>query len=172
MRTRHIGRSATTLGAVLLLTAGLGTTGAQATAGQARMAGDSYELVVNQVAETQDWCNGAGCAEHQSTVAKLYIKYTYVEDADGNLISKPIRAHIAGSTRTWTDLLLAGFHATSQVTLGPVYVQTPQYRYGVDGVWIGQHDRTDQWDTEVALSSALADRSSKGGTMDVNFWRG
>lgn len=168
MNTRTIGRAVTGLGVAALMATGMNVGTAQA-----RTTGTgSFEKVVNEVDERQDWCNGMGCAEHQHTNAKLVIVYTSDEDEDGNVTAKPTSAHLKGRTRTWTDLVLAGFHATSQVTAGPVYFQTPQFRYGVDGTWIGTSDRTDEWVVAVPLSSALADRSAKGGVLDINFTRG
>src|SRR5262245_38999153 len=75
------------------------------------LSGTSFDRAVHEVDETMDWCNGMGCAEHQHTRATLFITYTYVEDEDGNLVARPTGAHISGTTRTWTDLKLAGFHA-------------------------------------------------------------
>jgi hypothetical protein len=138
------------------------------------LAGKTLDKVVNQVDETKDWCNGMGCAEHQRTIAALHIEYTYVEDDDGNISAKATRAYISGETTTWTDLKLAGFHATTQVSLGPMFFQTGQYSYGVDGQWIPSRVgswRTDVWQEDVPLATAQADRSSKGGLMDVNFWK-
>ncbi len=174
-RARFTGRALAVTAIASVLAGGLCPGSAQA-AGVARSAprglSGTYENVVSSVDETQDWCNGMGCAEHQHTHARLLIRYQYVEDDDGNVSANAISARVEGETRTWTDLKLAGFHASSQVALGPVYFQTPQYRYGVDGQWIGQSDRTDVWDVSIPLKTAMADRASKGGFMDINFSRG
>lgn len=66
------------------------------------------------------------------------------------------------TTRTWTDILLGGFHGAVRVFLlnaqgDIVGVSDPVHTYGVDGKWIGVHDRTDIWtatfDPQVAAST-------------------
>ncbi|MFJ3339557.1 hypothetical protein [Streptomyces sp. NPDC086766] len=66
------------------------------------------------------------------------------------------------TTRTWTDILLSGFHGSVKVLLvnaqGDCVDVSPVHVYGVDGKWIGTHDRTDTWtanfDPKVAASTA------------------
>lgn len=172
LKKRSIGWPLTVMAIAMTASTALTTGTAHASPGP--LTGDTIDKAVHEVDETQDWCNGMGCAEHQHTKATLFIRYTYVEDADGNIVAKPTEAFIKGETRTWTDLKLAGFHATTQVTLGPAFHQTPQYRYGVDGQWIPSttgSDRTDHWTDTVPLNAAMSDRANKGGLMDVNFWR-
>jgi|GraSoiStandDraft_47_1057283.scaffolds.fasta_scaffold514982_1 hypothetical protein len=131
---------------------------------------ETFTKIVNQVTadtEDQNWR-----AEHMSTHAELHIEYVSKEDPDGNITATPIRAFITGTDRTWTDLVLQGFHGNSQVELEPAAYQTGRHRYGVDGKWIGQSDRTESWYEEVPLSTAQADRLSKGGAMKVTFAKG
>ena len=60
---------------------------------------------------------------------------------------------ISGHTRTWCTVDLRGFHGSViAVLLGadgkvvwPPNPQDTKHQYGVDGVWVGTHDRTDYW---------------------------
>lgn len=53
------------------------------------------------------------------------------------------------STRTWTDILLGGFHGSVNAALfdvnGTCISKTNVQTFGVDGKWVGNHDRTDPW---------------------------
>src|SRR4051794_26659056 len=60
--------------------------------------------------------------------------------ADGNL---------RAVTRTRSVVLLGGFHGCVQATVhdaqGTLIAKSAPHTYGVDGVWVGQSDRTDAW---------------------------
>jgi hypothetical protein len=75
---------------------------------------------------------------------------------------------VQGTTRTFTTTDLGGFHGSVTTILADANQiavsggQNPQYRYGVDGRWIGQSDRTDAWPTAsqpfsipVAITTAV-----------------
>jgi hypothetical protein len=66
------------------------------------------------------------------------------------------------TTRTWTDILLAGFHGAVNATLfdanDTCIGKTDSHTYGVDGKWIGQHDRTDYWNYRFDPSVAAQAR--------------
>ena len=108
--------------------------------------------------------------DHMCTTADLHVVYTTVENDDGSETRKPTSAYISGNVHTWEMNVLSGFHGTTQVKLGSTYFETPQYRYGVDGRWIGVSDRNDPIDVEVPVKTALADRSTAGGVMYAEFW--
>jgi hypothetical protein len=60
---------------------------------------------------------------------------------------------IDGTTRTWTDVRLAGFVGGVDVALldankNILYV-TPLQDYGVNGKWLGGSDRTDRWNESI-----------------------
>ena len=67
------------------------------------------------------------------------------------------------TTRTWTDILMAGFHGGVKAQLadanGICVAQTPVHVFGVDGKWIGQHDRTDTWTYNVDPATAAKAKS-------------
>jgi hypothetical protein len=134
------------------------------------IAGETFTRIVNE--KTADTTDQNWGAEHMSTHAALHIEYSAVEDEDGNITATPVRAFLQGEDRTWTDLVLAGFHGNSQVELEPVAFQSANHRYGVDGKWIGQSDRTDPWVQEVPLTTAQADRASRGGIINITFRKG
>jgi hypothetical protein len=68
---------------------------------------------------------------------------------------------ISGHTRTWCTIDLRGFHGSIvPVLLGtdgkavwPPNPQDAKHQYGVDGAWIGTHDRTDYWSNQVDSGS-------------------
>ena len=129
---------------------------------------------VNQVTGRRDWCSITGCAEHQETTATLVIVTRITEDDEtGETSGKPIRAYIAATTTTWTDLKLAGFRATTQVRIGPDSFETDVHRFGVDGQWIPSSvgsRRVDHWSANVPLPFALKAQRGKG-WMAVGFVR-
>ena len=59
--------------------------------------------------------------------------------------------------RTWCTILLRGFHGSALPLLldgagkaiWPSDPDNQKHQYGVDGVWIGTHDRTDYWANQV-----------------------
>jgi hypothetical protein len=70
-------------------------------------------------------------------------------------------------THTWCTIDLRGFHGSViPVLLGadgkavwPPDAQAAKHQYGVDGVWIGQHDRTDYWSHQVGPGVVAQARS-------------
>jgi hypothetical protein len=74
---------------------------------------------------------------------------------------------ISGHTHTWCNVDLRGFHGSVLPVLldangKAVWPSDPdgnKHPYGVDGVWVGTHDRTDYW-TNQADSGALAKAKS------------
>jgi hypothetical protein len=74
---------------------------------------------------------------------------------------------IFGHTHTWCTIDLRGFHGSViPVLLGadgkavwPPDAQAAKHQYGVDGVWIGQHDRTDYWSHQVGPGVVAQARS-------------
>jgi hypothetical protein len=64
---------------------------------------------------------------------------------------------ISGHTRTWCTIDLAGFHGSalpvivdaSDMIIWPTDPNAQKHQYGVDGVWVGTHDRTDYWANQV-----------------------
>jgi hypothetical protein len=64
---------------------------------------------------------------------------------------------ISGHTRTWCTVDLRGFTGSTLAFLldvngkviWPADPDASKHRYGVDGVWIGTHDRTDYWANQV-----------------------
>lgn len=134
-------------------------------------ASETFTKVVNEI--TVDTGDQNWGAEHMSTHAELHIEYASVEDPDGNLTAKPIRAFLRGENRTWTNLVIQGFHGNSQVELEPVAYQTANHRIGVDGTWSREgSDRTERWYEEVPLATAQADRAKVGGKVKVTFRKG
>lgn len=97
------------------------------------------------------------------------------DEESGSTSSTPVSAYIEATTTTWTDLLFAGFHATTRVKLnGTESFETDVHRFGVDGKWIPSpvgSRRTDNWSYPVPLRTALADRQIKGGQMIADFVR-
>ena len=69
------------------------------------------------------------------------------------------------TTRTWTDILLGGFHGGVQVLLvdanGKCCGKSPVHVFGVDGKLIGTHDRTDDWTASFDPGIAAATVSLK-----------
>ncbi|MEU6318141.1 hypothetical protein [Streptomyces sp. NPDC047009] len=69
------------------------------------------------------------------------------------------------TTRTWTDILLSGFHGAVKVLLvdaqGDTVDVSPVHVYGVDGKWIGVHDRTDTWTATFDPKAAAQTTSLK-----------
>lgn len=69
------------------------------------------------------------------------------------------------TTRTWTDILLAGFHGAVNAALfdgdGICIGKTNSHTYGVDGKWIGTHDRTDEWSYKFDPAVAARARTMK-----------
>jgi hypothetical protein len=67
---------------------------------------------------------------------------------------------VTGTTRTWTATLLGGFHGGCYLIFSdendfPVPDgQSPLWRYGVDGRWIGRSDRTDAFTWYLDLGTA------------------
>jgi hypothetical protein len=68
---------------------------------------------------------------------------------------------IFGHTHTWCNIDLRGFHgsalpvlvdATNKV-IWPSDPDSQKHTYGVDGVWIGTHDRTDYWSNQIDSAS-------------------
>lgn len=76
---------------------------------------------------------------------------------------------VSGHTRTWCTIDLAGFHGSVIAVLfdgdgkaiWPSNPQATKHQYGVDGVWIGTHDRTDYW-TNQADAGVLGQARSLG----------
>lgn len=69
------------------------------------------------------------------------------------------------STHTWTDILMAGFHGSVNATLydanNVCIGKTDVHTFGVDGKWIGQHDRTDPWSFKFDPGVAAQAKSMK-----------
>jgi hypothetical protein len=61
--------------------------------------------------------------------------------------------HIDASTRTATFTWFGGYHGGTKLLLADgddiVIGETALHRFGVDGTWIGQSDRSDYWSEEV-----------------------
>ncbi len=125
------------------------------------------DTIVNHV---DSYAPSSWGGDHMHTTADLHIVYRTVESDDGSESRAPISAYISGNVHTWEMNVLAGYHGTTQVKLGSTYVETPQYRYGVDGRWIGVSDRNDPIRYDVPVKTALADRASVGGRMYAEFW--
>jgi hypothetical protein len=73
---------------------------------------------------------------------------------------------IAGTTRTWTRTWFGGFHGAVSVILtdeNDDYVPHPRVlqRYGVDGTWIGQSDRTEPWAVYIDANNAQRVRQAR-----------
>ena len=69
------------------------------------------------------------------------------------------------TTRTWTDILMAGFHGGVNAELadgnGICIARTPVHVFGVDGKWIGTHDRSDAWSYKLDPGTAAKVTSMK-----------
>ena len=69
------------------------------------------------------------------------------------------------TTRTWTDILLGGFHGAVSAALvdgnGICIGKTDAHTFGVDGKWIGNHDRTDSWSYKFDPALAAQARSMR-----------
>ena len=64
---------------------------------------------------------------------------------------------ISGHTRTWCTIDLSGFHASALpvildangTVIWPRDPNAEKHQYGVNGAWLGNHDRTDYWTNQV-----------------------
>ena len=64
---------------------------------------------------------------------------------------------IFGHTHTWCNIDLRGFHGSAlpvlldsnNMVIWPSDPDDQKHTYGVDGVWIGTHDRTDYWSNQI-----------------------
>jgi hypothetical protein len=76
---------------------------------------------------------------------------------------------ISARTRTWCTIDLTGFHGSVVAVLldgagkaiWPPNPQETKHQFGVDGVWVGTHDRTDAWANQ-ADPAVLAQAKSLG----------
>lgn len=77
-------------------------------------------------------------------VRKGYMETLFDLDSNGNLNAR---------TRTWTDVKFKGFTGGVLIaftdTSGTVIWSTEQQLYGVDGKFIGNSDRTENWQAKV-----------------------
>jgi hypothetical protein len=82
--------------------------------------------------------------ERQDKVQSGSMHTHFTFNSNGNLYA---------TTRTWTKVKLKGFTGGVFIALTdasgfPIWT-TNQQRYGVDGTWIGQSDRTETWQASV-----------------------
>jgi hypothetical protein len=74
------------------------------------------------------------------------------------------------TTRTWTNILLGGFHGAVHAEIYDAYNRfldkTDVHTFGVDGKWIGRSDRTDSWTYTFDPAKAAQAKSIKF----VNSW--
>jgi hypothetical protein len=102
-------------------------------------------------------------------VKKGYMETSFDLDSNGNLNAR---------TKTWTDVKLKGFTGGALIAFtdasGTAIWSTEQQRYGVDGKFIGNSNRTENWQAKVPpeiLSrisgyAILQEHTPKGRTLD------
>jgi hypothetical protein len=73
----------------------------------------------------------------------------------------PAERRVVATTRTWNHVKLTGFTGGVVIVFedaeGRVIGATSMHTFGVDGMWIGQYDRTDVW--EETLDAPWLDRA-------------
>jgi hypothetical protein len=88
----------------------------------------------------------AATSKHLTFMAECegYMETSFDLDSNGNLNAR---------TKTWTDVKLKGFTGGVLIAFtdasGSAIWSTEQQRYGVDGTFIGNSNRTENWQAKV-----------------------
>lgn len=113
---------------------------------------DDGNLVVYSPAHTALWASGTvqNWDPFSADSGDVHVATGHWMHSTASMASTGL---ITGRTRTWCTIDLSGFTASVVAVLKggdgkvvwPPNPEVTKHRYGVDGVWVGTHDRTDVW---------------------------